>query len=210
MTSAFSLGIALLASQVRGQNTVLFPSERMQWGEPMGAFAIGDLDLDGIPDLALCGRTCSADFSQCWEGIVVRFGRSHRTFSEPQFHQAGSQVFQSPPAVQGTQILETTGDGWPDIAFLDTVAREIVVLPSLGGGALGTAVTSACTETTDPISGVDFGDLDGDGITDAVVALWTQGPSTCKCLQLLHGTGHGTFEQTETLFMGAALSPPKI
>src|SRR6185503_15173550 len=95
-------------------------------------------------------------------------------------------------------------------AFLDTNAGEIVVLPSLGAGAFGAPVTSACSETADPIHGVDFAELDGDGLLDAVAAVWTQGASSCKCLQLLHGTGHGTFEQTITLFMGAALSQPRI
>ena len=203
-----ALFVALAAGEVRGQNEMLFPGQRVALGGPSTAIAVGDLDLDGQLDLAYYGETCDFDAPtlMCWRGVFVRLARPGRTFGEPQFHLAGSQSWS---AALDLVIRDLTQDGWPDLAFVDPIANALVVLPSLGWGAFGEPLASDCAEPGDTLGGLDFAELDGDGIPDAVVAVWTSGQS-CHCMHVLRGTGTGSFAQTASHFMGEHLSHPTI
>jgi Bacterial Ig-like domain (group 3)/FG-GAP-like repeat len=136
------------------------------------AIAVGDINHDGIPDLAL---TSNCQFQTCLNGNVsVAFGK-------------GDGTFQYPPTIvaSGTgpvALADMNGDGNLDIVFdggvlLGDGTNDGTFTPVSGGELLGGAVAIA------------IADVNGDGIPDVVQV------TNNNVAGVLLGNGDGTLHQ---------------
>lgn len=159
-------GVATAISGANGQTLALWKGL-----EPFDHFGsalanVGDVDLDGVPDLAVGGELMNAG-SQDAGGVIVESGATGAPLKS-WFGNVFSDRFGHAVAGPG----DATGDGVPDVlvgapgAFSQTgrvylysgadSSLALTVVPALPAGNLGTSV-----------SGV--GDLDGDGRADFAV-----------------------------------------
>jgi hypothetical protein len=145
--------------------------------------AVGDLNGDGIPDLALVG---AIDDSPGDSFVSTFIGNGDGTFSSNPLTGGEENTF-------GALALlgDYNSDGKLDLAVGssggETIAAGIVVFPGNGDGTLGGPVVSSISNMGN-IAAV--GDFDGDGKLDLIVIT---GYSTTPELDFCHGNGDGTF-----------------
>ena len=150
------------------------------------ALAIGDVNGDGKPDMAIASLTSS--------GNVIAFlpGNGDGTFGAPVYTPAGPTG-----AIVGVALGDLNGDGKPDV-----VIDEGIISVSLGNGdgtfaapnsfkptnasAAGDAYTPVGGEGT---PGIAIVDVNGDGIPDI-------GSNSTGLLQVFLGNGDGTLQQS--------------
>ncbi len=141
----------------------------------MADLALGDLNGDGVPDLAM------PTFSYA-NAVFVVLGDGNGGFRIP----ASYPVFEEPV---GVALGDLNGDGSDDAVVANYRNRISVRLADGAGGLLA--------ETTYPVDGyptcVALRDLNGDGALDAIVvsSYTEQGPP--GNLRILFGTGNGAF-----------------
>ncbi len=155
------------------------------------SIAVGDVNGDGIPDLAVanrCGR------GPCTGGVVEVFpGKGDGTFGPPVTFGSGGL---GPSSVV---IADVNGDGKPDLVVTNDCADSsctngsVSVLLGNGNGTFNTAVSynSGGLNATS----VAIGDLNGDGKPDLAVANDCNSPYGCTSgsVGILFGNGNGTF-----------------
>jgi FG-GAP-like repeat/Bacterial Ig domain len=158
-----------------------------------GHIFVADLNKDGIPDLVVQGggnEGVTPDFTT----ISVLLGGVNGTFGPP------INVTTSAPFAP-MMVADINGDGNPDIVIVDHSFGNAELTVALGRGD-GTFRARSSTSLNVPFGFVAFGDLNGDGKLDFVVA----DPSTGS-LYIFLGKGDGTFQSAITVnYSGNVLS----
>jgi len=118
----------------------------------------GDLDGDGDLDLVTADRGTSSV-----NGVSVLFNDGTGTFSPAQTYASGSRPLR-------VYVGEFDGTPFPDLLLLcDLPGSERLVLPGLGDGSFAAGVTTSLPDLTSSPGPWVIGDLDEDGIDDAVI-----------------------------------------
>jgi MBG domain (YGX type)/Bacterial Ig-like domain (group 3)/FG-GAP-like repeat len=138
--------------------------------------ATGDLNLDGIPDLAVPNGN---------GGVKVLLGNGDGTFTAAATAPAGSYPFSA-------AIGDFNSDGKPDIAVVNQNGNNITILLGNGDGTF-TAVPSSPSTGSKPW-GIVTGDFNHDGNLDLAVT-----NSTGNTITILLGNGDGTFTPTASV-----------
>jgi uncharacterized protein YfaP (DUF2135 family) len=142
------------------------------------AIAIGDLNGDAVPDLALGNYDVS---------VSVLFGNGDGTFQAVQDFPVSANV-------PGIAVVDMNGDSKPDIVTANLSGSSVSVLLANGDG---TFQPKQDMSTTPYPQSLAIGDLDGDGRLDAVV------PGIYGQISVLLGNGNGTFHSAATITAAA-------
>ena len=147
-------------------------------GGTFQAFAVGDFNGDGIPDLAVANTT--ADI------VTILLGNGDGTFTAST--AATSPTGNNPVVIS---VADFNGDGIPDLAVgnapLPGGSGSLTIL--LGNGD-GTFTAAASPATTSGVNSIAVADFNGDGKVDIVVA-------NGLTLTMLKGNGDGTFVSSD-------------
>jgi len=151
----------------------------------VGAFptsvAIGDLNRDGKPDLAVANTVSNT--------MSVLVNRGHGRFERSRFYKTGGGPYR-------LAIGDLNGDGRRDVAVANYGSKTVSVLMGRGDGSFRPKVDY-------PVGSgpwqVAIGDLNGDGKPDLAVA--NSDPNT---VSVLLDNGDGTFEPRVDYATGAA------
>jgi uncharacterized repeat protein (TIGR01451 family) len=148
------------------------------------AVNIGDLDGDGIPDLAT-GDICN--YPGGIDQITVLLGNGDGTFHAAPFPplKLGAGVY-APCTIQ---LVDLNGDGKLDLVTADWQTSDVSVFLQNSTGPFGftQAPGSPFTPGTNPFE-VTVGDFDGDGVIDLATA-----DDGDNAVAVFHGNGDGTF-----------------
>ncbi len=161
----------------RGDGTF---APQVQYDTVLGsqALAIGDLNGDGVPDIAVAN---DAETS-----LMVLLGNGDGTF------QSATPIANPPRTVAiAVAVGDLNGDGRPDIVTVDE-GTSVDIFLNAGGGTFQTPVAYPSFQEsgrlTEPNS-VAIGDVDGDGKLD--LAVTNVGDSN---VSVFLGNGDGTFQ----------------
>jgi hypothetical protein len=144
------------------------------------AVALGDLNGDGKPDIAVASGA----------SVSVLLNGASGTFGAPASYGAGTR-----PA--SIAIGDLNGDGRPDIAVSNPQIGGASVLLNVGNGTFAAAVNYAFREDANGgVSSLAIGDLNGDGKPDLA------GASSDCAIAVLLNAGSGTFGAPLSLFAG--------
>ena len=159
------------------------------------ALALGDLTGDGLPDAVEVGTVVTAG------KVAVGPGTGDGSFSTPMmtdFSTAGA----SP---ERAALIDTDADGWRDVVLLSSgpVARLDVFRNE---GAANPGHLETVTTWPPGPEAIDFapGDLDGDGVADAVVARQPVTDGLPSTLAFVRGDGQGAFAAPVAVDLPAA------
>ena len=156
------------------------------------AVAIGDLNNDGIKDLAVANDLLLGTVS-------VRLGTSAGSFGAVTNFPVGTDPY-------SVAIGDLNGDGRQDLAVANLGSNNVSVLLGQSTGSLFAEVSgSPFSAGTEPDS-VAIGDLNGDGIQDLAVANWSS-PGT---VSVLIGKGDGTYGGASAFGVGSYASSVAI
>jgi hypothetical protein len=161
-----------------------------------GSLAVGDVNLDGKPDLLV------AD-DGCFDSVVVLLGNGDGTFSYgfPQsYYWSGGQGADSIVAA------DVNGYGKPDVIVANGyngASDNVGVLLGNGDGTLQSVVTYYPGDWN-PTS-VAVSDVNGDGKPDLIVA--NGGSGGINTLGILLGNGDGTFRPVVATTWGGSYHP---
>ena len=140
------------------------------------ALALGDLDGDGHPDVAVANSP--DDDSTGPAGLAVFRGYSNASFGSITSYPVGIKL-------SGVVMGDLDGDGDQDLVVTDEVANRASVLINAGSGSFMSPVHYGAGNG--PL-GVAIGDLNGDSKLDIATANHLSGSVT-----VLFGGGNGTF-----------------
>ena len=150
------------------------------------AFAVGDVDMDGVVDLVTNSGI------QAW--VEVSLGNGDGTFGAP-------ATFQSGFGVQEIAIADFDGDGFNDVATMDSGSVTMTVLINRGvAGLLKPPVSYHASPAglfTDFWYRLVPGDVDYDGDVDLMVGNYGAGD-----VSLWRNRGDGTFDPQQRLGVG--------
>ena len=144
------------------------PAANFAVGASPISVAIGDLNGDGNPDLAVANHGSTT--------VSILLGDGSGSFSAATSFAVGS----NPGSVA---IGDFNGDGKPDLAVANSASNNVSILLGDGAGSFSAATNFAAG--SGPLS-VAIGDLNGDGKPDLAVA---NHPSSNVSLLLGDGTG---------------------
>ncbi len=144
--------VSVLRNTSEGGNLAL--AQRVDYAIGLGprSIAIGDLNADGRPDLAV------ANTDTGYVGVLQNLGNG--TFGASVFYATGSLVY-------SVVIGDLDADGYPDLAAANNYVNTLSVLRNLGNGTFATRVNFATG--IQPVA-VAVGDLNSDGHPDLAVA----------------------------------------
>jgi RNA polymerase sigma factor (sigma-70 family) len=171
--------MSLMSGDGRG-GFVPFPGSPMKPGHATDAIAVGDVDHDGVPDLAITTR------DELGEYVHVYLGDGNAGFNKV----AASPFTVSAPAPSykpRLQILDVNGDGHPDIVSSNGRRNTIEILHGDGRGGFSLAPVVRL-EPGQLNYSFALGDLDGDGRPDLVATGGKPGS-----LVVYHGDANATF-----------------
>jgi FG-GAP-like repeat len=140
---------------------------------PGSAYAVGDLNGDGKPDIA---ETDSG------AGTVIVM------FNDGTGRPVISKAYAVGAGVGAVAAADLNGDGRPDLIVTNASSNNVSILLNLGGGLFGGATNFAAGLGPADIS---VADLNGDGKTDLVIA--GSGSNANGRLSVLLGDGSGSF-----------------
>jgi len=113
-------------------------------------FAVGDLNCDGKPDLAVSGGSVGT--------ISVMFSKGDGTFTGMRSVDSNS----------GPLLLEDlNGDNWLDLVAADRSTRQLKISQGSSGGQFNPFASYVLSDTPENF---DAGDVNGDGRVDLIVA----------------------------------------
>ncbi|MDE3144368.1 MAG: T9SS type A sorting domain-containing protein, partial [Bacteroidota bacterium] len=120
--------------------------------------AIGDIDGDGKPDIAV------ADYNAALVSVFLNTGSSGNiSFATKSDFTCGNAPY-------SIRISDIDGDGKPDIAVANYSSNSVSVLRNTGSnGSISFATKVDIATGSNPIT-LTTGDIDGDGKTDIIVA----------------------------------------
>ncbi|MCH8150393.1 MAG: VCBS repeat-containing protein, partial [Planctomycetes bacterium] len=148
---AMSLAFGLIWSSAALGNRPLFPGAIYPAGEEPRSVAIGDLDGDQLPDLAVANRDS--------DNVSVLRGVGDGTFAAPAHYAAGDgPTSLAIGDLDGDQVLDLVVT---TIRTVPTLDGNVSVLLGLGDGTFAAVVHYAVGR--DPRS-IAIGDLDGDQV----------------------------------------------
>ncbi len=148
------LALGLIWTSAAVGDGPLFPGAQYAAGDAPYSVAIGDLNGDQVPDLAVA--IWSSDT------VSVLLGAGDGTFADAVSYAAGDGPW-------SVAIGDLDGDQVPDLAVANYWSDNASVLLGVGDGTFGAAVNYAAGDG--PWS-VAIGDLDGDQAPDLAVANW--------------------------------------
>jgi hypothetical protein len=126
--------------------------------------AIGDLNGDGIPDLAVTIED-QVNFHQ---GIAVAFGNGDGTFQAPTLVSSTVQnPLQDVPLPGYIHVADLNKDGVPDLVYSNSQFSTVGVLYGAGSGAFYDPIEFPADRWAWGLALVDY---NGDGATDVVVS----------------------------------------
>jgi hypothetical protein len=165
--STYRYGLAVLRNH--GDGTLEAPVV-YETGFSASSLAVGDLDGDGAPDVAV------ANWGDVRRVDVLR-NAGDGTFlaPEPYFDEGAAEL----------AIADLDGDGRRDVAIASSAGHAVHVLWNEGAGRLTQPPLFPAASTPEWI---DLADLDGDGRLDAIASGWPGGLVTTW-----PGLGDGTF-----------------
>ena len=142
------------------------------------SIAIGDLDQDSIPDLAVGSAWVDDD-----ERVFILLGNGDGTFQTAVDYSVGDDGYND------VTIGDLNNDSFPDLATsIDGNTLSVSVLLGNGDGTFQEAIGYGYSDWPESVA---IGDLDGDGIPDLVTT--GQGYSDHGTTAVLLGKGDGTF-----------------
>ncbi len=144
----------------------------------------GDLNGDGILDLALILNPT---------GVAVLLGHGDGTFANP-------VIYATDDLPNGINIAELNGDGKLDLMV---TGAKVDVFLGKGDGTFPNRVDYAVPDFPQRLTA---GDFDGDGKTDIAVDC----DGSQETIQILFGTGDGTFQKPIGFIDGGYLSAPLL
>lgn len=147
--------------------------------------AIGDLNNDGLPDLAVAQ----------YDGVFKLIGNGDGTFQSP-------VSLAAEPGYTSIVIGDVNVDGWPDLA----VARYNGVSILLGTGD-GTFLQPVSFIAGVSINSIAIGDIDADGFPDLAISDYSCDPYLyVDAITILLGNGDGTFRSPVSFQPGGSMS----
>jgi acetyl esterase/lipase len=155
------------------------PAPTVQVGGDLRQLAVGDVDGDHIPDIAVADAASNQ--------IALLRGNGNGTFQPPQYFGTGGTAPTDP------KIADFNGDGIPDLVTTNSGSGSIAVLLGNGDGTFQEPRTFALG--VNPFR-LTVGDFNGDGVPDLAV---THAPDSSTDLDILLGRGDGTFELAQRL-----------
>jgi hypothetical protein len=164
------------------------PDRQFTTGTSPYSVAIGDLDGDGTPDLAVANSFNGTGGNS----VSVLLGNGDGTFRARQDFDTG--VFP-----QSVSIGDLDGDGTPDLAVANYLSSTVSVLLGNGDGTFRARQDFA---TGSAPRSVAIGDLDGDGTPDLAVANSFNGTGG-NSVSVLLGNGDGTFQVRQDFATGS-------
>ena len=156
--------------------------------------AIGDIDGDGKPDLAV------ANLNSATVSVLLNTGSSGSiSFATKVDFTTGTSPY-------SVAIGDIDGDGKPDLAIANYSSNAVSVLRNTGSsGSISFATKVDFTTGTNPFS-VAIGDIDGDGKPDLVVA-----NSTSNTVSMLRNTGtSGSISFATTVDFATGTNPYSV
>jgi len=140
----------------RGDGTFAPPVAYDSGSAQPSIVALGDLDGDGRPDIAVIHDTGD---SATIDHVSVLRGRGDGTFGSATSYATG-------PRPQDVIVADLAGNGHPDLAVANTRGSTIGVYPSNGDGTFGSPAEIAAGEGPHSVAAAD---LTGDGKLDLIV-----------------------------------------
>src|SRR5216684_1652099 len=155
-------------------------------GSAFVSVAVGDLNGDGVPDLAATKGNSN--------DVSVLLGNGDGSFQAPRDFGVGARPF-------SVAVSDFNGDGVVDLAVADSAAIEVSILLGYGDGSF--EVTPALRVPVNPVS-VAAGDFNGDGVPDlAVVNMGTSPSYVDGTVSVLLGNGDGRFQEARSFAAGS-------
>ena len=187
LAGAMFLGPFLVGSPASGQQSVSFQNAINAYDRYFGGerdLAVGDVNGDGIPDLAFAG---AAGF-YCYQSLGVLLGTGTGTFGTPScFDPASTEAL-------AVRFADMNGDGKLDLVAgspCDTANNcatgNVGVLLGNGDGTFQPIISNTAGISAAGLGLMAVGDVNGDGIQDVVVSNAGSGD-----IEVLLGHGDGT------------------
>jgi type II secretory pathway component GspD/PulD (secretin) len=152
LTNNISILLSSGDSAFTGKFTEALKSPVAVGNKPV-SLAAGDLNRDGLPDLAIVNQGDNS--------ISLLLGNGDGTFGAA----AGSPLpTAATPA--GIVIADFTNDGIPDLAVADQGASTLAIYVGLGGGAFSNRLEISAPANPNALASADF---NGDGLPDVAV-----------------------------------------
>lgn len=157
-------------------NGMLGPATTVSTGANPSSIAAADFNGDGKPDLVTACLGSS--------GVCVRLNSSNG--GAPTF--AANVQYVIPALPYHVAIGDVNGDTRPDLVTANGLGNSISVLTGNANGSFNAPVDFAAGQAGAQPECVALGDVDGDGILDALTANYAAGTVSC-----LRGLGAGAF-----------------
>jgi hypothetical protein len=160
--------------------------------DTLTGLAVGDFSGDGRPGVAVLdsgaipnqpAASAQSFTSSLGFGVYVLAGKGDGTLQEPQATAVGNYP-------RDVAVGDFNGDGHLDVVTADNLDGTLSVLLGNGDGTFGQGQTIQLGASTYPTA-VAVADVNGDGIPDLAVT-----ESGTNAVEVLLGTGDGTFQQT--------------
>jgi len=174
---AAALVVAVGTSQASGSGPIFRASFLgFDAGASPRSIAIGDLNGDGIADLAAVSQYSST--------VAVLLGKGDGTYREEREYPAGNgQSF-------AVATADVNGDGKPDLIITHSNPSTVSILLGNGDGSFGASADIGVggTVVEDDAASIVIADLNGDGKLDLAVP-----NESLDAVSVLLGNGDGTF-----------------